>query len=146
MVTDKIADILLVEDNPNDAELVLYALKKAHVLNPVLHLGDGEAALHYLFREGDYAGRDMQIKPRLILLDLKMPKVDGIEVLRRVKSAPETQKIPVVILTSSSLDPDVQKCYALGANSYIVKPVDFEHFSHAVTRIGDYWLTINQPP
>ncbi len=139
-------EILLVEDNPNDAELTLRALKKNNIVNKIVHLKDGADALDYLFAEGAYAGRNLNIKPRLILLDLKMPKVDGIEVLRKVKASESTKAIPVVVLTSSNEDPDVKICYELGANSYIVKPVGFDNFTKAVAELGVYWILLNQPP
>ena len=136
-------DILLVEDNPHDAELTIYALKKANLLNPLLHLEDGQLALDYLFAEGGYAERDTSQRPKVVLLDLKMPRVDGREVLKRIKSSRETRDIPVVILTSSSLDPDIKHCYELGANGYIVKPVDFENFARSIAEIGLYWLMVS---
>lgn len=139
-------EILLVEDNPNDAELTLRALKKNNIVNNIVHLKDGADALDYLFGEGAYTGRNLNNKPRLILLDLKMPKVDGIEVLRKVKASEDTKAIPVVVLTSSNEDPDVKICYELGANSYIVKPVGFDNFTKAVAELGVYWILLNQPP
>ena len=139
-------EIVLVEDNPNDAELTLRALKKGSLVNNIIHLKDGAEALDYLFCEGKYLGRDKNNKPKLILLDLKMPKVDGIEVLRRVRSHPDTKHIPVVVLTSSNEDPDVATCYDLGVNSYIVKPVGFDNFMKSVNELGVYWLLLNQTP
>ena len=138
-------EILLVEDNPHDAELTMRALKKNHMANNIIHLTDGEIALEYLFGKGKYEDRDISSKPKLILLDLKMPKVNGIEVLEALKNDESTKKIPVVVLTSSRENPDVEKCYALGANSYIVKPVEFESFTKVVVELGLYWLILNQP-
>jgi two-component system, response regulator len=139
-------EILLVDDNLQDAELAIRALKKHHLANRILHLKDGAEALEYLFGTGSYQNRNTNAKPQVILLDLKMPKVNGIEVLEQIKSNTLTQKIPVVILTSSKEHPDVEKCYELGANSYIVKPVEFDNFSKAVAEAGFYWLLLNQPP
>jgi len=139
-------EILLVEDNLNDAELAIRALKKNNLVNRLIHLKDGSEALDFIFAEGNYAGRDIDILPRVILLDLKMPKVNGIEVLQRLKSDNRTKKIPVVILTSSKEDPDITVCYELGANSYVVKPVQFDGFVKAVNELGMYWMLINQPP
>ena len=139
-------EILLVEDNMDDAEMTVHALRKNNLANKLIHMKDGEEALDFLFGTGNFIGRDVNLKPSLILLDLKMPKVDGLEVLERVKSNEATKKIPVVILTSSKEDPDVSKCYELGANSYIVKPVEFESFIKAVSELGMYWLILNQPP
>lgn len=139
-------EILLVEDNIDDAEMTIDALSKSNLANKLIHMADGEEALDFLFGTGKFIGRDVNLKPRLILLDLKMPKVDGIEVLERVKSNDATKKIPVVILTSSKEDPDVNRCYGLGANSYIVKPVDFENFIKAVSELGMYWMLLNHPP
>ena len=138
-------EILLVEDNLDDAELAIHALRKKNLANKVTHVMDGEEALDFLFGTGKYVGRDVNVKPKLILLDLKMPKVDGIQVLERVKLNNITKKIPVVILTSSKEDPDLSRCYELGANSYIVKPVDFERFIEAVTELGMYWMLLNHP-
>jgi two-component system response regulator len=138
-------EILLVEDNPNDAELALRAMKKQGIVNKVFHLKDGASALDYLFGTGHFSGRNLDNKPKVIFLDLKMPKVNGIEVLERIKSDVLTKKIPVVVLTSSKENADVEKCYELGANSYIVKPVDFESFTKALSNIGLYWLFLNHP-
>ena len=139
-------EILLVEDNADDAEMAVHALRKKNLANKLIHLQDGEEALDFLFGTGKFAGRDVTIRPRLILLDLKMPKVDGMQVLAKVKSNDATKKIPVVILTSSKEDPDLSKCYELGANSYIVKPVEFDSFNNAVTELGMYWMLLNHPP
>ena len=137
-------EILLIEDNPNDAELTIRALKKNNIFNSLVHLENGELALDFLFGRGVYAERDINQKPVVILLDLKMPKVDGIEVLEAIKSNELTRKIPVIILTSSREFPDIERCYTLGVNSYIVKPVDFENFMAAVKQLGMYWLLLNQ--
>jgi two-component system response regulator len=139
-------ELLLVEDNPQDLELALRALRKAKILNRVHVARDGAEALDFIFCEGLHAGRRMTEGPNLILLDLKLPKVDGLEVLRRVKSDPRTKVIPVVVLTSSKEQRDVVESYQLGVNSYIVKPVNFERFSAAVGDLGLYWLLLNQPP
>ncbi|MCM3877265.1 MAG: response regulator [Thermoanaerobaculia bacterium] len=145
MSAPKHGDILLVEDNPNDAELALRALKKARVANDVHVARDGAEALEFLFGEGAYAGRARSAPPRVVLLDLKLPKVDGLEVLRRVKTDERTKLIPVVVLTSSREESDLVASYHLGANSYIVKPVDSEKFFEAVHEIGLYWLLLNEP-
>lgn len=142
----KIVEILLVEDNPNDVELTLHALKKNNIANQVHVVRDGEEALEYIFCTGVYADRDINHNPKVILLDLKLPKVDGLEVLRQVKANPRTQMIPVVVLTSSREDRDIVESYKLGVNSYIRKPVDFEQFTDAVRTMGMYWLLLNQPP
>lgn len=137
-------EILLVEDNPGDAELTIRALKKENLANKLVHLTDGAEAIDFLFGTGQYANRRMENAPRVILLDLKMPKVGGLEVLEKIKSDDRTRKIPVVILTSSAEDPDIRRCYALGANSYIVKPVEFHNFSKTVSDLGLYWLVVNR--
>ena len=139
-------EILLVEDDLDDAEMTILAMRKNNLANKLIHLIDGEEALDFLFGTGKFIGRDVNLKPRLILLDLKMPKVDGMEVLERVKLNKATKKIPVVILTSSKEDPDVSRCYELGANGYIVKPVEFDGFIKAVTELGMYWMLLNHPP
>jgi len=139
-------EILLVEDNVDDAEMTIHALRKKNLANKLIHLADGEEALDFLFGKGEFEGRDINMQPRLILLDLKMPKVDGIQVLEKVKSNDVTKKIAVVILTSSKEDPDLVRCYSLGANSYIVKPVEFESFLNAVIELGLYWMLLNHPP
>lgn len=141
-----IAEILLVEDNQQDAEMTIRALRKSHVVNDIVHVTNGVLALDFLFAKGTYAGRQIANLPRLILLDLKIPKLDGIEVLERIKSSEATRTIPVVVLTSSRENPDIERCYALGVNSYIVKPVEFESFTKAVTTAGIYWLLVNQLP
>ncbi|MBI3519711.1 MAG: response regulator [Bacteroidetes bacterium] len=139
-------DILLVEDNMHDAEMTIRALKKNNLVNNLKHLKNGAEALDYIFGEGVFFERDVSDVPKVILLDLKMPKVGGIEVLGKLKSDERTKRIPVVILTSSKEDPDIQTCYALGANSYVVKPVEFEEFVKAVSNLGLYWMILNQPP
>ena len=137
-------EILLVEDSMHDAEMTIRALKKSNVVNNLVHLKDGAEAIDFLFGKGTFEGRDINIKPNLILLDLKMPKVDGMELLKIIKVDELTKKIPVVILTSSKENPDIEKCYALGANSYIVKPVEFDGFTKAVAEVGLYWILLNQ--
>ncbi len=139
-------ELLLVEDNPQDLELALRALRKAKLVNRVHVARDGAEALEFIFGEGAHEGRRINEGPNVILLDLKLPKVDGLEVLRRVKSDPRTKVIPVVVLTSSKEQRDVVESYQLGVNSYIVKPVNFERFSAAVGDLGLYWLLLNQPP
>ena len=139
-------EILLIEDSILDAEMTIRALKKNRIVNGIVHLSDGAVALDFLFGTGEYLGRNIDNKPKLILLDLKMPKVDGIEVLEKIKSSDITKRIPVVVLTSSKENPDVERCYDLGANSYIVKPVEFEDFISAITTSGMYWMLLNQLP
>ena len=139
-------DIILVEDNPDDADLTMRALRKNNLTNSLIHLQDGEEALDYIFCKGAYSGRSPGDIPKLILLDLKMPKVDGVEVLRQLKSDDRTKVIPVVLLTSSNEDRDIVECYRLGVNSYIVKPVEFASFVKVVSDIGLYWLSMNQIP
>ena len=139
-------EILLVEDDIDDAEMTIDAMRKNNLANKLIHMVDGEEALDFLFGTGKFMGRDINLKPRLILLDLKMPKVDGMEVLERVKLNKATKKIPVVILTSSKEDPDVSRCYELGANGYIVKPVEFDSFIKTVSELGMYWLILNHAP
>ncbi len=146
MNDDKIVEILLVEDNPQDLELALRALKKANVSNHIKVVRDGAEALAFVFGEGTFAGRKLADGPKVILLDLKLPKVDGIEVLRRLKGDARTKVIPVIILTSSKEQRDVVESYQLGVNSYIVKPVNFDQFATAVRDLGFYWLLLNQPP
>ena len=138
-------EILLVEDNPEDAEMTMRALRKRNLANHVHWVRDGEEALEYLFCTGRYAGRDVDHPPRLVLLDIKMPKVDGIEVLRRVKGS-ELKQVPVVVMTSSNEERDVLESYRLGVNSYIVKPVEFEAFLATVSKIGLYWVLTNRVP
>ncbi len=145
-MANKTIEILLVEDNPNDIELTLYALKKYHVAERVAVVRDGVEALDYLFCRGAYADRRPEDTPQLILLDLKLPKMDGMEVLRQIRANPRTQSVPVIALTSSREDTDVRESYRLGINSYIVKPIDFDRFTEAVRRLGTYWLLHNQFP
>jgi len=146
MKNENEVEILLVEDNPRDAELTLRALKKRHLANHLVWVKDGAEALDYIFGAGTNAGPTPNHTPRVILLDLKLPKVDGLEVLRRLKGDDRTKSIPVVVLTSSREERDVVESYRLGVNSYIVKPVDFENFSEAVAQLGMYWLLLNQAP
>jgi two-component system, response regulator len=137
-------EILIVEDNPNDAELTLRALRKQNLANNVVHLPDGAEAMDFLFAKGKYSDRQINNLPKVILLDLKMPKIDGLELLEKIKFEPLTKAIPVVILTSSAEDPDIKRAYELGANSYIVKPVEFNKFSKTVADLGLYWMVINK--
>jgi two-component system response regulator len=146
MTTDDEVEILLVEDSTSDAELAIRALKKKNLANKLIHLKNGAEALDFIFGKGAYAGRDTKQVPKVILLDLKMPKVNGLEVLAKIKGDETTRSIPVVVLTSSNEDPDIAACYAMGVNSYIVKPVDFDNFVKAVSELGFYWLLLNQVP
>ncbi len=139
-------EILLVEDNPADLKMTLHALRSGNVANHIQVARDGAEALEFLFCEGAFAGRDINDGPKVILLDLKLPKVDGLEVLERVKNDPRTKQIPVVIMTSSKEQSDVASSYDRGVNSYIVKPVNFESFAKAVQTLGMYWLLLNQAP
>jgi two-component system response regulator len=139
-------DILLVEDNPYDAELTMTALKKKHLTNQMHWVKDGEEALDFIFASGAYSDRSVNSKPKVILLDLKLPKVDGLEVLKKVRADARTKSIPVVVLTSSNEDKDRIESYNLGVNSYITKPVEFEEFIKAVSDVGLYWLLLNKPP
>jgi len=139
-------EILLVEDNPSDVELTLHVFKRNNISNRIHVVHDGKEALEYIFCNGRYAGRNMDEGPKVILLDLKLPLVDGKEVLRKIREDPQTRNIPVVVLTSSREDRDIVDSYALGVNSYIVKPVDFNQFNQAVKDLGHYWLLLNQPP
>jgi CheY-like chemotaxis protein len=139
-------EILIVEDTPQDLELTLRALRKANLSNRIQVARDGAEALEFLFCEGQHAGRKIEEAPKVILLDLKLPKIDGIEVLRRIKADSRTKMIPVAVLTSSKEQKDVIESYQLGVNSYIVKPVNFEGFAGAVRDLGMYWLLLNQPP
>lgn len=145
MNTGKV-DIILVEDNPDDAELALHALKKNRIANSLIHLKDGEEALDYIFCKGQYEKRNISDIPKVILLDIKMPKVDGLEVLKRIKADPSIRIIPVVLLTSSKEEKDILESYQLGANSYIVKPVNFDSFVKAVSDLGLYWMLLNHTP
>ena len=143
-MADKV--ILLVEDNPDDVELTQIALKEQKIMNKLVLARDGQEALDWLFSEGEHAGRDASEAPTVILLDLRLPKIDGIDVLKRIREDERTKLLPVVILTSSKEEQDVVRSYELGANSYIRKPVDFEQFSDAVRELGLYWLLLNEPP
>ena len=139
-------EILLVEDNPADVELTLHALRKEKLANKIEVVGDGEEALDFLFCRNNFSGRSFDRPPRLVLLDLKLPKVDGMEVLRAIKADPRTRAIPVVILTASKEEKDLVNGYQLGVNAYIQKPVDFEKFREIVRELGLFWLVVNQPP
>jgi two-component system, response regulator len=138
-------EILLVEDNPRDAELTIRALKKKNLANHLYHVEDGVEALDFLFARGQYAGRDINIPPKVVLLDMKLPRINGLEVLKGLKADERTQTIPVVIVTSSAEDPDVKTAYQLGANSYVIKPVQFDSFIDAMVKLGIYWLMVNHP-
>ncbi len=139
-------EILLVEDNTSDAEMIIRALKKNNLSTRLLHVIDGAEALDFIFGEGKYVDRQIKHTPKVILLDLKMPKVNGIEVLLKIKSDDRTRRIPVVVFTSSQEDPDIQKCYDLGVNGYVVKPVEFEELHKAVSYLAVYWMMVNQSP
>lgn len=143
-MNSKEVEILLVEDNPHDAEMTRRALKKKNLANQVYHAKDGAEALEFIFATGAFDGRIVESTPKVILLDLKLPKVNGIEVLEQIKADDRTKNIPVVVLTSSREDSDLAKCYALGVNSYIVKPVEFDSFVQAVSDLGFYWVLLNQ--
>lgn len=138
--------ILLVEDNPDDELLAIRALEKNKIMNEVVVARDGAEALDYLFGAGAFAGRDMSVMPQIILLDLKLPKIDGLEVLRRIRNDERTRLLPVVVLTSSKEDRDLTESYSLGANSYIRKPVNFAQFTEAIRQLGLYWLVLNECP
>jgi two-component system response regulator len=143
---DNEIEILLVEDNAYDAELTIRSLKKVNLANKLYHLKDGAEALDFIFARGDFASRSIENRPKIILLDIKMPKVDGMEVLKQIKANDLTKTIPVVIMTSSKEEQDIITSYNLGVNSYVVKPVNFESFAKAVCDLGLYWLITNQPP
>ncbi len=138
--------ILLVEDNPSDVELTKRALNKSHICNNLIVVEDGEEAMNYLFCTGKYSARDINDLPTVVLLDLKLPKIDGLTILKNIRSHPKTKRLPVVVLTSSKEDIDVASSYDNGANSYIRKPVDFNQFAEAINHLGLYWLVINEPP
>lgn len=138
--------ILLVEDNPDDEALALRALKRSKIKNKVIVVRDGAEALDFLFSKGQHAGRDPDLMPEIILLDLKLPKIDGLEVLRQIRGNDETALLPVAVLTSSREEKDIVESYKLGANSYIRKPVDFQQFVESVNQLGLYWLVLNEPP
>jgi two-component system response regulator len=137
-------EIILVEDNMDDATLAIHSLRKKKLTNKIIHLKNGDEALRYFF--SDLNGEKCSSEPKIIFLDLKMPKIDGIEVLTRLKSDPATKSIPVIILTSSNEDPDIERCYKLGANSYVVKPIDFGNFSAQISELGFYWTVLNRTP
>ncbi len=139
-------ELLLVEDNSRDAEVTIRSLKKHHLANRVVHVKDGQQALEWLFGQGEHAGRDRHNKPKVVLLDLKLPKVSGLEVLQAIRANEQTKFLPIVVLTSSQEEKDVIESYRLGVNSYIVKPGDFENFSAAVAAAGHYWLLVNHEP
>jgi two-component system response regulator len=146
MTDTEAVDILLVEDNPQDAELTIRALKKHNLANHLFTVEDGAEALDFIFCRGKHATRELSHSPKVVLLDLKLPKVSGLEVLRALKQDERTRAIPVVVVTSSREDPDIKTAYGLGANSYVVKPVDFDAFAESVSSLGLYWLLVNQPP
>ena len=139
-------EIVIVEDNPNDAELMLRSLKKNRLANNIVILEDGEQALDFIFCRGKYTDRDLSESPKVMFLDLKLPKVGGLEVLKQMKSNEHTRKIPVIVVTSSKEDPDIAAAYNLGANSYVVKPINFDSFVEKINQIGLYWLAINEKP
>jgi two-component system, response regulator len=145
MSENKVIEILLVEDNQDDLDMTLRSLRKANLANHIQIARDGAEALEFIFCQGAHAGRKIEHRPKVVLLDLKLPKIDGMEVLKRVKGDPRTKMIPIVMLTSSKEQKDVIESYHLGVNSYIVKPVDFEGFATAVQELGMYWLLLNQP-
>jgi CheY-like chemotaxis protein len=140
-----VVEILLVEDNPNDAELTIRALTKHNLANRLFHVPDGAAALDFLYGRGKYEGRRTDISPKVVLLDLKLPKVNGLEVLRAMKEDDRLRIIPVVVVTSSAEDPDIRAAYELGANGYVIKPVQFDSFIEAMSKVGIYWLMVNHP-
>jgi two-component system response regulator len=146
IMENKVVEILLIDDNMNDAELMIRALKKNNMSSKLIHLKDGVEALDFVFCKGSFAERNFNNRPKVIFLDLKMPRIDGLEVLERIKKDEQTKSIPIVILTSSKQDQDMRKCYDLGASSYIVKPVEFDNFSKAVAELGFYWLLLNEQP
>jgi len=146
MNNSEIVDILLVEDNPSDAEMTIRTLRKQKIFNSIVVIEDGAAALDFIFGRGAYTGRDVSQTPRVILLDLKLPKLNGLEVLRAIKSNELTRLVPVVIVTSSHEDPDIKAAYELGVNSYVVKPVSSDAFIYTMSNLGLYWLLVNQKP
>jgi CheY-like chemotaxis protein len=138
-------EILLIEDNPTDAELTICALKEANLANNLIWVKDGAQALDFIFCRGSYAGREMEVTPKIILLDLRLPKVDGMEVLREIKADARTSAIPIVVFTSSKEDRDMVESYHLGVNSFVSKPVEFDEFARVVAQLGLYWLLVNRP-
>lgn len=144
-MTENLCEILLVEDNPDDAEVTQRALKKQNVANHLFWVKDGAEALDFLFCNGNYAGRDPNHLPKVVMLDLRLPKVDGLEVLQKMRADPRTRRVPVVVLTSSTQDQDMIQSYELGANSFVSKPVRFEEFARVVSQLGMYWLLANKP-
>ena len=145
-MNDSTVEILLVEDSPQDIKLALHAFQRQKLANHIHVARDGVEALHFLFGTGPYEGRDIARRPKVVLLDLKLPKLDGIEVLEKIRADPRTMTLPVVVLTSSREEPDIARCYELGVNSYIVKPVDFDQFMDVSRQLGLYWLLLNQLP
>lgn len=145
-MTENMVEILLAEDNKRDADLTMRALQRKNFSNKIVWVQDGEEALDYLFARGNYSDRSINNKPKVVLLDLKMPKVDGLEVLKEIRNNEELKDIPIVMLTSSNEEKDIIKSYEYGTNSYIVKPVDFEKFMDAVEDVGYYWILLNKPP
>jgi two-component system, response regulator len=145
MIDIDVVEVLLVEDNPQDAELTIRALKRHHLANQLVHVEDGAEALDFLFARGKYEGLKIDAPPKVVLLDLKLPKINGLEVLRIMKTNERTRSIPVVVVTSSAEDPDVRTAYELGVNSYVIKPVQFEAFMEAMSKLGIYWLMVNHP-
>lgn len=145
MNDQSIVEVLLVEDNAQDAELTIRALKRHNLANQLFHVEDGAEALDFLFGRGKYEGQVTGVSPKVVLLDLKLPKVNGLEVLRAMKSDPKLQTIPVVMVTSSAEHPDIKAAYDLGANGYVIKPVQFDSFMEAMSKVGVYWLMVNHP-
>lgn len=139
-------EILLAEDNQNDAEMTIRAIRRNNIINSIVHVKNGKAVLDFLFGGGEYAGRDTSKKPKFILLDLKMPLLGGVEVLKKIRENDLSKKIPVVILTSSKEDLEIEQCYSIGVNSYVVKPIAFSDFTKVVADLGLYWMQHNQPP
>jgi CheY-like chemotaxis protein len=145
-MTHRAVEVLIVEDNPQDLELTLRALRRSHLANRIATVSDGEEALDFLFMRGKFSSREGELPPRVVFLDLKLPKVDGIDVLRTMKSDPRTRTIPVVIVTSSAEERDRLTTYDIGANSYVVKPIEFDSFAKTMSDVGFYWLAVNQAP
>jgi len=145
-MNENIVDILLVEDDPHDAELTIMTLQEHNVINNIMHVKDGAEALDYLFGKGDYINRDTSVLPKVILMDLKLPKVSGLDVLKEIRRHDKFKDVPIVILTSSSMETDIVESYKMGVNSYIVKPVNFKNFVDSVNQIGYYWMFLNKIP